>query len=60
LNDGRIWDSASAQWPNINTASGTFLWANLDAVLADYKAAGINDILYTLWRVLQLGFLEQD
>src|SRR5208283_3986349 len=48
---GRIWDSASAQWPNINTASGTFVWTNLDAVLADYKAAGINDILYTLWRV---------
>jgi hypothetical protein len=48
---GRIWDSASAQWPNLNTASGTFVWTNLDAVLADYKAAGINDILYTLWRV---------
>ncbi len=48
---GRIWDSASAQWPNLNTASGTFVWTNLDAVLADYKAAGISDILYTLWRV---------
>ena len=48
---GRIWDSASAQWPNINTANGTFVWTNLDAVLADYEAAGINDILYTLWRV---------
>ncbi len=48
---GRIWDSASAQWPNLNTASGVFVWTNLDAVLADYKAAGINDILYTLWRV---------
>ena len=48
---GRIWDSASAQWPNLNTASNTFVWTNLDAVLADYKTAGITDILYTLWRV---------
>ena len=48
---GRIWDSASAQWPYLNTASNTFVWTNLDNVLADYKAAGINDILYTLWRV---------
>jgi hypothetical protein len=48
---GRIWDSASAQWPNLNTAVNTFVWTNLDNVLADYKAAGINDILYTLWRV---------
>jgi uncharacterized protein YjdB len=48
---GRIWDSASAQWPNLNTASNTFVWTNLDNVLADYKNAGINDVLYTLWRV---------
>ena len=49
---GRIWDSNAAQWPNLNpTATGPFAWANLDAVLASYKAAGINDILYTLWRV---------
>jgi hypothetical protein len=48
---GRIWDSASAQWPNLNTASNTFVWTNLDNVLADYKGAGINDVLYTLWRV---------
>ena len=27
------------------------MWANLDNVLAAYKTAGINDILYTLWRV---------
>jgi phospholipase C/uncharacterized protein YjdB len=48
---GRVWDSASAQWPNLNTASGKFTWTNLDSVLADYKTAGINDVLYTLWRV---------
>jgi len=48
---GRIWDSAAAQWPNLHTAINTFNWANLDGVLADYKTAGINDILYTLWRV---------
>jgi hypothetical protein len=48
---GRIWDSASAQWPYLNTASNTFVWTNLDNVLAEYKTAGINDILYTLWRV---------
>jgi hypothetical protein len=48
---GRIWDSASAQWPNLNPSSNTFVWTNLDAVLADYKTAGINDVLYTLWRV---------
>jgi hypothetical protein len=47
----RIWDSAFAQWPYLNPASDTFAWTNLDAVLADYQAAGINDILYTLWRV---------
>jgi len=48
---GRMWDSASAQWPNLNTASGTFVWTNLDNVLAAYKTAGINDVFYTLWRV---------
>jgi hypothetical protein len=48
---GRIWDSVSAQWPYLNTAINTFVWTNLDNVLADYKTAGINDILYTLWRV---------
>ncbi len=48
---GRIWDSNAAQWPNLNPSSGTFVWANLDNVLASYKSAGINDILYTLWRV---------
>ena len=48
---GRIWDSNAAQWPNLNTASGTFVWTKLDNVLASYKNAGINDILYTLWRV---------
>ncbi len=48
---GRIWDSAQAQWPNINTASNTFAFGSLDSVLGDYYAAGINDALYTLWRV---------
>jgi hypothetical protein len=48
---GRIWDSNAAQWPNLNTANGTFVWSNLDNVLAAYKTAGINDTLYTLWRV---------
>ncbi len=48
---GRIWDSNAAQWPNLNPSSGTFSWANLDAVLASYNSAGIHDILYTLWRV---------
>jgi len=48
---GRVWDSAAAQWPNLNTANGTFVWANLDSVLASYKSAGVNDVLYTLWRV---------
>jgi hypothetical protein len=48
---GRIWDSNAAQWPNLNPASGAFVWTNLDNVLASYKNAGINDILYTLWRV---------
>jgi uncharacterized protein YjdB len=48
---GRIWDSASAQWPNLNTASNTFVWTNLDAVLAAYQTAGIHDVFYTLWRV---------
>jgi uncharacterized protein YjdB len=48
---GRVWDSASAQWPNLNTALNTFVWGNLDSVLADYFNAGINDVMYTLWRV---------
>jgi hypothetical protein len=48
---GRIWDSNAAQWPNLNPANGTFTWTNLDAVLLDYKNAGINDIMYTLGRV---------
>jgi hypothetical protein len=48
---GRMWDSASAQWPNLNTASGVFNWTNLDKVLAEYYSSGINDIFYTLWRV---------
>jgi hypothetical protein len=48
---GRIWDSNAAQWPNLNPSSGSFVWTNLDNVLSDYKNAGINDILYTLWRV---------
>ena len=47
----RVWDSASAQWPNINTASGMFVWDDLDTLLADYHAAGIDDVFYTLWRV---------
>ncbi len=47
----RIWDSAGAQWPSVNTASGIFNWNTLDTLLADYKLAGINDVLYTLWRV---------
>ncbi len=48
---GRIWDSNAAQWPNLNPTSGPFVWTNLDNVLASYKRAGINDILYTLGRV---------
>ena len=48
---GRIWDSNAAQWPNLNTGSGKFVWGALDAVLASYKTAGINDVIYTLWRV---------
>jgi len=49
----RIWDSAGAQWPSVNTASGIFDWNKLDTLLADYKVAGIDDVLYTLWRVPQ-------
>jgi trimeric autotransporter adhesin len=49
----RIWDSAGAQWPSVNTASGIFNWNKLDTLLADYKLAGIDDVLYTLWRVPQ-------
>jgi hypothetical protein len=48
---GRIWDSNAAQWPNLNPTSGNFVWTALDSVLTSYKNAGINDILYTLWRV---------
>lgn len=47
----RIWDSNAAQWPNLNPASGTFVWTNLDNVLSSLKNGGINDVLYTLWRV---------
>lgn len=47
----RIWDSNAAQWPNLNPASGTFAWTNLDNVLSSLKSAGVNDVIYTLWRV---------
>lgn len=48
---GRIWDSNSAQWPNLNPSNGVWHWGNLDNVLAAYWNGGINDVLYTLWRV---------
>lgn len=48
---GRVWDSNAAQWPNLNPSNGTYTWSPLDAVLSDFKNAGINDVLYTLWRV---------
>ena len=54
----RFWDNEDAQWPGIEqckAASGDpsdpcFNWTTLDAILADLKAAGIEEVMYTLSR----------
>jgi hypothetical protein len=48
--DFRFWDTNVAQWPQIETASGTFDWSGLDAELQELNHAGVNDVMYTLSR----------
>jgi hypothetical protein len=59
----RSWDSADANWPNIETcqalssnpAGSCFTWTNLDAELTNLKQQGRTDIFYTLSRTPAWG-----
>ena len=59
----RSWDSADANWPNIETCQALsssqtdpcFTWANLDSELTNLKQQGRSDIFYTLSRTPAWG-----
>jgi hypothetical protein len=44
----RVWDSFGASWWQVNTAKGVYNWTVLDLFLKGAKAAGVNDVLYSL------------
>src|SRR5579863_7858490 len=46
----RLWDSGNLQWPDINVASGTFTFTNLDSTLAAFRTDGATEGFYTLGR----------
>lgn len=52
----RLWDNY-VSWEDINTASGTYNWTNLDKWLAAAQASD-TDVLYTFGRTLQWASLR--
>ena len=61
----RLWDSSYMQWPSISTCPiydskgtvfntttnpATYVWSNLDNMLANDYAAGVTEVMYTLAR----------
>ena len=46
----RFWDSPATQWPDINTASGVFVFTKLDSDLALAYSEGTMEGMYTLSR----------
>jgi hypothetical protein len=61
----RLWDSSSMQWPSVSTCPSydskgtvcntttnppTYLWTNLDTMLANDQSNGVTEVMYTLAR----------